>query len=141
MQNETNMRKLGNGRAEFVYKCVIEAKNYEGNISADYKSYVKKLPHLIRTNGLGNALAFIVSKPKNRAHDLIYKQLSRWLESGNNGCAVLRRGNDLLEFVVSQPSQIYRQLTSETLAFLNWVRRLAEGLIEEDKDVCHYQEG
>jgi len=145
MPNETNIRKLENGRAEFAYKCVEEAKKpdktkYRDNIAPDYKSYVKKIPVLIQTNGLGNTLAFIVSKGKthkpdepNNAYDLIYTQLSQWLRTADSVCAILPPKSDLLEFVISQPSAAYYQITAETLAFLNWLRRLAEGMIEGEK--------
>lgn len=143
MPNETTIKKLENGRAEFAYKCVEEARkpvpSYKSDLAGDYKSYAKKIPVLIQTNGLGNTLAFIKSKGKahdkknkNNAYDLIYDQLTKWLKTGNGGCAVILPENDLLQFVISQPSTVYRQITSETLAFLNWLRRLAEGILEGD---------
>lgn len=127
MSNETNIKKLENGRAEFAYKCVEEAKTY-----SDYKSYVKKVPVLIQTNGLGNTLAYMVSKGK--AYDLIYQHLTSWLKKEECGCITLPDQIKLLEFVVSQPSIVYRQVTTECLALLNWLRRLAEGMIEGDGD-------
>ncbi len=127
MSNETNIKKLENGRAEFAYKCVVEAKTY-----SDYKSYVKKVPVLIQTNGLGNTLAYMVSKGK--AYDLIYQHLTSWLSKEECGCKALPDHTDLLEFVVSQHSIVYRQITTECLALLNWLRRLAEGMIEGDDD-------
>jgi CRISPR-associated protein Cmr5 len=125
MPNETNMKKLENGRAEFAYKCVEAIKT-----SSDYKSYVKKVPVLIQTNGLGNTLAYMVSKGK--AYDLIYQHLMSWLSKEECGCKALPDHTDLLAFVVSQPSMVYRQITTECLALLNWLRRLAEGMIEGD---------
>lgn len=135
MSNETNIKKLENGRAEFAYKCVEEAKkpapNYK-NRQSDYRSYIKKVPVLIQTNGLGNTLAYMVSKGK--AYDLIYQHLTSWLSKEECGCKALPDHTDLLEFVVSQPSMVYRQVTTECLAFLNWLRRLAEGMIKGDDD-------
>jgi CRISPR-associated protein Cmr5 len=127
MPNETNIKKLENGRAEFAYKCVAEVKT-----CSDYKSYVKKVPVLIQTNGLGNTLAYMVSKGK--AYDLIYEHLTSWLSKEECGCKALPDHTDLLEFVVSQPSMVYRQVTTECLALLNWLRRLAEGMIEGEDD-------
>lgn len=140
MQNETNIKKLENGRAEFAYACVEKAKKPDSNKyvykPAEYKSHVKKIPVLIQTNGLGNTLAYLISKgktndPKN-AYNLIYEQISEWLRSDSTGCALLPQDKDLLKFVISRSSPIYRQITTETLAFLNWLRRLAEGLIAGD---------
>ena len=135
MPNDTNMKKLENGRAEFAYKCVEEVNipdpNYK-NKQSDYKSYVKKVPVLIQTNGLGNTLAYMLSKGK--AYDLIYQHLTNWLSKEECGCTALLDGTDLLKFVVSQSSMVYRQITTECLALLNWLRRLAEGMIEGDDD-------
>ena len=146
MTAETIIKKLENGRAEFAYRCVNEAKQpdtskYKENISSDYKAYIKKISPLVMTNGIGNTLAYIVSKgkahnkkEKNNAYDLIYAQLSAWLSNENNGCILLPSDTYLLEFIISQPSTVYRQITTETLAFLNWLRRLSEGMIEGDED-------
>ena len=127
MPNETNMKKLENGRAEFAYKCIVEVKS-----SSDYKSYVKKVPVLIQTNGLGNTLAYMVSKGKT--YDLIYQHLTSWLSKEECGCVALPEHTDLLKFIVSQPSVVYRQITTECLVLLNWLRRLAEGMLEGDDD-------
>jgi len=127
MTKETNIKKLENGRAEFAYKCVVAVKT-----CSDYKSYVKKVPVLIQTNGLGNTLAYMVSKGK--AYDLIYQHLTSWLSKEECSCKALPDHTDLLEFVVSQPSMVYRQVTTECLALLNWLRRLAEGMIKGGDD-------
>ena len=139
MPNETNIKKLEGGRAEFAYNSVVAAK--EKAFAKGYKSYAKKIPALIQTNGLGNTLAFIVSKgkrnnpqEKNNAYDLIYDQISEWMRSGNNACALLPKNTDLLDFVITQPSTVYRQITTETLAFMSWLKRLADGLIEGEAD-------
>jgi CRISPR-associated protein Cmr5 len=135
MGNETNIKKLESGRAEFAYICVVAAKGKP--FAKEFKSYVKKIPPLIQTNGLGNTLAFIFSKrkhnspqEKDNAYDLIYEQLSKWLSRGDSACALLPNGEDLLNFAIKQPSPVYRQMTTETLAFMNWLKRLADGLIE-----------
>jgi CRISPR-associated protein Cmr5 len=142
MGNKTNTKKLESGRAEFAYECVLAARGKkEKAFAKDYKSYVKKISPLIQTNGLGNTLAFIVSKrkhnnpqEKDNAYDLIYEQLSKWLRSGDSACALLPNGEDLLKFAIRQPSPIYRQITTETLAFMTWLKRLADGLIEGEAD-------
>jgi len=143
MPNGTNMKKLENGRAEFAYACVEKAKNPDlskyAYKTSEYKSYAKKALVLIQTNGLGNTLAFIISKSKTKdqkttAWGLIYEQLSEWLESDSTGCTLLTEDSDLLKFVISQPSSVYRQITTEVMAFMNWLKRLADGMIEGGED-------
>lgn len=91
-----------------------------------YKSHVKKLAPLIKTNGLGNTIAFIYSN--DEAYQKIYKQLEYWLKEEKE----LINKDTLLEEVVSTDSKNYRQLTKETLALLNWWRRFVDGMIEDE---------
>jgi CRISPR-associated protein Cmr5 len=70
MEKETIITKLEKGRAEFAYKCAEEGKKIISKTQIDgewyeddkYKSYVKKIPSMILSNGLGQTLAFVVSK-------------------------------------------------------------------------------
>jgi len=157
MIKESIITKLEGGRAEFAYKCAkqgkeiikkteIEGKYYEDN---KYKSYVKKLPSMILTSGLGQTLAFIVSKkqkeknkqppgteenPKN-AYDLIYQQLTEYLKSETSArISMPKDKTDLVEWVISLNSQEYRYVTEEVLAFLNWLQKFAEGMIETEEE-------
>jgi len=148
MAEETKIQGIESGRAKFAWECAQKGKKistkktkigeelYEDK---NYKSYVKRLPELIKTNGLGAAFAFVFSKrqkdptkPKN-AYDLIYKQIEEWLSKEDNkhlwsGC---NSSNELIEKIISCNSSSYRAFTIEVLAFLNWLRRFAEGLIED----------
>ncbi len=126
---ERIIQNLENQRAEFALECVKKAG--QKNFRTEYKSHVKKIPVLIKTNGLGNTLAYVLSKRSNsKAYDLIYQQLSKWLHKPEISCEVLPAQADLLTFVVAQPTSIYRQITTETLALLTWFKRLADGMIE-----------
>lgn len=148
-EKETLIYQLEKGRAEIAYKCVLEVKeNYSSNrsIQSDYRSYVKKIPQMILSNGLGQTLVFIVSKkqkekskdqpgsennPKN-AYDLIYKQLIEYMKSEHTaGIQMPQDKTELVEWVISCNSTEYRYITQEILAFLNWLRRFVEGMIEE----------
>ncbi len=154
------INKLENGRAAFAYKCAEEGKaiykpderknenQIDGIYYKDdkYKSYVKNIPMLIKTNGLGATLAFINSKgvkkikngknpgekenPKN-AYDLVYHQLTEWFKKEENPMSF--KVEELVKDLCEMDSQQYRAMTKETLAFFNWLRRFAEGLIEGDE--------
>jgi CRISPR-associated protein Cmr5 len=134
---ETVINKLERGRAEFAYKCVSEAINtLEGKKKKEYRSYTRKIPTMILTNGLGQTLAFIVAKRENgNAYDLIYKQLTEYMKSESTvRIQMPKNKEDLLEWVIFCDSQKYRYITEELLAFLNWLKRLAEGMIEEEEE-------
>lgn len=155
--SETLVTKLERGRAEFAYRCALEGKNIMSGSKVDnewyrddkYKSYVKKIPSMILSNGLGQTIAFIVAKrkkendkrkpgtkdnPKN-AYDLIYKQLTDYLRSNSTTRINITDKAELIEWVISLPSAQYRYLTEEVLAFLNWLKKFAEGLIETEEGV------
>ncbi|CUT01625.1 type III-B CRISPR module-associated protein Cmr5 [Candidatus Kryptobacter tengchongensis] len=155
-ENEALITKLEKGRAEFAYRCALEGKSILQKIEINgefyeddkYKSYVKKIPSMILTNGLGQTLAFICAKrkkekdkkkpgsegnPKN-AYDLIYKQLTDYLKSDSTArIRMPENQNELIEWVISLDSYNYRYVTEEVLAFLNWLRKFAEGMIETEE--------
>ena len=125
------INKLENGRAEFAYKCAEEGSKLPKK--KEYKSYVKKIPMLIKTNGLGATVAFIFSKRKNDKGDtynLIYKQISDWFKNEKNPFKF--EFSELTKDICDINSQEYRAITTETLALFTWLRRFAEGLIQGD---------
>jgi len=130
------IRGIEQGRASFAYKKVEEAREQLGEAAQKYKSYVKKIPMYIKTNGLGATLAFIKSKflPKNgdKVYELIYQQLGEWLKRDDK--ELVPADEDLTLAVISMNSTEYRAVTNELLAMLNWLRRFADGLIEGEAD-------
>jgi len=111
----------------------IERKviDYYKKLNENYRSYAKKLPQMILSNGLGQSLAFIFSKKKDgNAYDLLYKHISEYMESDNTIRISKDKEKDIVEWVISLDSLTYRYATEEILVFLNWLRRFAEGMIE-----------
>ncbi len=94
----------------------------------NYKSYVKKVPMYILTNGLAATFAFAKSKNKV-AWDIIYYQTQEWLRRTGK-----IEKDDLMEGILALNSQKYRIATKETLALFSWLRRFAEGLIEGEEN-------
>ncbi|MCX7874625.1 MAG: type III-B CRISPR module-associated protein Cmr5 [Melioribacteraceae bacterium] len=117
-------------KAEFAYNCARNASN----LGKEYKSYVKKLPMLIKTNGLGATFAFMFSK-KNKDEgkywNAIGKNIYDWLKDQNKIDANKIKSFDELVMELNQMSSIkYRNLTAEVISFLSWLKRFADGLIE-----------
>lgn len=124
------IKGIEQGRAAFAYKCVKEVlEKFDQDVRGKYKSYAKKLPSMIKANGLGQAFAFVKSKSKGeKAYGILYDQTSDWLRQKQ-----LRGDGELIEQIVNLPSEEYRQWTAEVLSLFNWLRRFADGLIEEEK--------
>lgn len=152
MPNITTVKGIEQKRADYAYQSALEAKSSQENAlqigtdfykSKNYKSYAKKIPMLVKSNGLGATFAFILSKkakenkervpagqrnnPKN-AYDLIYKQTAEWINSKYPFTG------DFSAFIVTQNSNEYRVITNEIIAFFTWLRRFAEGLIEGEDE-------
>ncbi|GAB4418566.1 MAG: hypothetical protein Kow00106_14610 [Anaerolineae bacterium] len=87
----------------------------------EYGSLVRGFAAMIRQDGLGPALAFLAAKGKEH-HRALSGHLSRWVlpQMGASG------STDLLQWLLSQDSATYRLAASETLAYLNWLKRFAE---------------
>lgn len=99
-------------------------------LGSKYGTQARKLPALIQINGLGQTLAFLKSKPDNKAMYKVYDHLSAW---------VMRRmgnGDDLLQAVTGWTSEEYRRATAEALAYALWLRRFAEakGWVESEEE-------
>ncbi len=116
------VKDLEKERAIFAYQCVEKANSDKG-LKDDYKSYVKKIPTMILTNGLGATFAFIYSKNGN-AYELIYTQTNEWLKKDDK--------KNLIDWIINLESSEHRAVTNEILALFGWLKRFADGMIEKD---------
>lgn len=152
----TTVKGIEQGRADYAYKCVLEGKNLNSPSKVDvaYKSYTRKIPTLIKTNGLGATFAFILSKSKKdetskgHAYERIYKQVDNWLRAETHGAfenifqftPKTRAINgqeqpiELVEALVQLNSSEYRAVTNEVITLFGWLKRFSEGLIDGEDD-------
>lgn len=136
----SNIKQLEGGRAAYAYKCAEEAAKESQEFARKYKNgVVRKIPMMIKTNGLGNTLAFARSKgdlngsDEKKAWGKVYKQITDWLEQHQNKYlleGIKDKKDDLVGNVIQLNSAQYRACTVEVLALFNWLRRFAEGLID-----------
>lgn len=107
-------------------------------LGENYRAVVRKAPAMIKTNGLGQMLAYLLAKEEKDAQALLstqpkeadgclYKHLEEWMLSAEAPIPWTRRSDDtLIERVIHEDSAIYRQATGEALAYLGWLKRFAE---------------
>ncbi|MBZ0181537.1 MAG: type III-B CRISPR module-associated protein Cmr5 [Melioribacteraceae bacterium] len=117
-------------KSEFAFNF---AKNASA-LGSNYKNYVKKLPMLIKTNGLGASFAFMFSKKykeEGKYWNQIGSDIYNWLKNQNkfDGNKV-KNFEELVAHLNTVNSIEYRMLTAEVLSFLTWLRRFADGLIK-----------
>lgn len=114
-------------RAEHSFAAL---NKFEGNKNDkdEMRSYIKKMPMLIKTNGLGQTLAFYFSKGKKDQHNKILDILADYFSK--NKLLTVRDAKSLMGEVVKINANEYRLITNETIAYLNWLRRFADGLLK-----------
>lgn len=135
-QEMTRGQTLEQERAGYALRRVREAladarkRDDPAKFLREYGSHVKRLPAMILTNGLGQALAFFLAKaegdlaePPGRA----YRDVAHWLkervytEAGSS--------QQVIEQLVSGSRQAYQQATEEALAVLNWFVRFVDAFL------------
>lgn len=127
----STIQKIEGGRASFAYEKVKQAIQNLHNLDDIklYASYLKRLPSMIHVNGLGQAMAFYYiksDKKSGKQYQFILDAITEWLHTKSD--LKLDPGKHLLESIVNLNSADYRRVTSETLAFLNWMRKFADGM-------------
>ena len=75
MSEITQRQRLEQGRAKHAYDAASAEKAKK---SKDYKQYAKKVPMLIKTNGLGATLAFMAAK--GGAYKTILEDIQGWIK-------------------------------------------------------------
>ncbi|WP_022854427.1 type III-B CRISPR module-associated protein Cmr5 [Thermodesulfatator atlanticus] len=129
-------RMLEQQRAREASLAVAEAK--EKTKFSEYVSLVKKFPALVVRNGLGPAVAFLLSKGKGKnrnSHALLARQLEDWLCRKAPHSPFKGKDLSLIEAIAKGSSQEYLMVSREALAYLKWLKLLAsaEGKDEKEK--------
>ena len=123
-QSQTNLRDLDRNRANSAWENISKVDS----TNTEYGRLAREMPTMIQVNGLAQTLAFLKAKKKQH-HLLIFEHLSGWV------CNQLNFQNgDLLDNVIKIESQEYRRTTSESLAYLQWLKRFAEAAIDKKDD-------
>jgi CRISPR-associated protein Cmr5 len=119
-------------RAKAAWADVHAVDQKSPDVKRKYRGLVLKLPVMILTNGLGQAMAFLNSKGKrdtNDPHQIVYSHLQNWLFHEVRWTGASQPG--LIEWIFTTTSETYRHATTEVLSYLNWLRRFAEAVLPE----------
>lgn len=114
---------LDQRRAAHAWKAITDLKSED---AAEYGREAKKLPVRIQTAGLGQALAFLCAKAKDRKPSLkkLHEDLGDWVIKKRPIRAT--DPQSLLLSVVHGDADFFRRATDEALAYLQWLNRFAE---------------
>ncbi|MCV6588560.1 MAG: type III-B CRISPR module-associated protein Cmr5 [Marinobacterium sp.] len=104
----------------------------------ELKSYLRRMPVMIQTNGFGQTLAFYYSKKSSSsAYGAIYQLLEQWL---CDKCPrAIYNGRDyeapvLLTALTAGSQASYMQASAEARTLLVWAKKFADALLGETED-------
>ena len=121
------MRTLGQKRAEFALNRVLEiTKNLNEKAKKDFKSFSAGAPSMILRNGYGQALAFWLSKKKEKQLNL-FDILMEWLSYDNgkdikNAFASKKERKEFIKELSEMEQSKYLAAQKESLSLLEWVK-------------------
>src|SRR3990170_2581782 len=97
-------------RAKAAWKEIQKVDQMVPDKKRKYRGLVLKLPVVILTNGLGQALAFLKSKgsgDKSNPHEIVYDHLQGWLFTEIRWSGASQP--TLIERILNTKSETYRQ--------------------------------
>lgn len=108
---------------KYASSAYEKVSNVPNDQKSKYKTMTDKLPVLIHSAGLAQALAFVDAKANSsneQAWKLLLNHLATTIEMDKNLLLERSRKAELAE---------YMKLTRDVLAALSWYKRFAQGLL------------
>lgn len=120
----------------FAKKIYEQVDEYHNNpLKADkekYESMAHKLPILVRTAGLTQALAFVDSRKEEPFRDLLEHLAQVVAECDREQLLEQSRNAELQEYIY---------LTRKTMLALKWYKRFAQSVLEDEATEADGKEG
>ncbi len=120
------MRTKEQIRSEFALNK-IEQK-FNGRVAKDTANFIVGMPTMILTNGLGQSLAFLLSK-SDQKHKVVFDIIKEWLTIENSNLSANSDIGFLGRFSTIEQKK-YLEAQNEALAMLNWLKRYARAFEE-----------
>lgn len=143
LSENSRIIELNRKRAGVSYNNLKEYLNMDSidkTSKNKMKSYCRKLPVLIKTNGLLAALSFLKGKSKVKKEDgkegkNEYFYIYSWIESWLNSMEYISEGeidNDknIIEKIINANSTNYSIYTKEAIEISIWYKRHVEAMIK-----------
>jgi CRISPR-associated protein Cmr5 len=93
----------------------------------DYENLAKSVPALVMNSGLVQTMAFLEDKGRNRGrpHGQLAKQLRAWICQRYPAAFPSDEYSRFMDRLVATDPGLFREITTEAMAWLRWVRQLA----------------
>ena len=132
-QPATKLRTMDQERAEYALNKITEIEQGSDNTrKEEMRRYITGLPALIRTNGLGQALAFYRTKGQGSNHEAIYHLVGTWLCSAESKGRIFSEHADVLTAITRSDVHPYMAAQNEALALLEWLKKFAVAMLEAE---------
>lgn len=134
----TTARTVEQQRAAFALECVLAAST--GDKGKEYGRWVRRLPAMIMQNGMGQALAFLLSDTEgknDKPSGHVYDDLAAWLTEKRkiyDAAPSSDRAGKLLKPMMVGGRGQYMAATEEVQALLAWLKRFCDAYGLKGKD-------
>lgn len=130
----SRIKNINQARAKFTYQEVKKVNDWakeDAEKKKEFKSHVKDIPMMIKTNGLAATYAFVFSKQKkdNKDYKAIMDITKSWLVDEQK-LFKLENNKGFHETLMSLDQYQYRMAAREIIALFTWLKRYADGLIQ-----------
>jgi len=126
------MANLEQQRAQLAYDHVSQVKDCPEADRKKYATLVHKLPALISSAGLCQALHFVETRPESQR--VLLEHLGRQLMRIDPN---IRTTELLLKAVRTAELTTYLRLTREAAACASWYRRMVQGVLKLEAGDCN----
>lgn len=110
-------------RAKYALEAIESLMEGNGKLSKELATFIVGMPNMILSNGLGQTMAFLLSKGGGKYRQ-VYESMKGWLVENKN---ISNKGSDIA--FLTQFNEIdqaaYLKAQRETLRFLEWFKRYA----------------
>lgn len=111
-------------RAEYALKKIESM--YANGVDEDNANFITGAPTLILTNGIGQSIAFLLSKAeRDNKQDKVFRIIREWLEREIAGLRNAASNMEFLQRFSGLAMLDYLRAQDETLRMLAWLKRYA----------------
>jgi CRISPR-associated protein Cmr5 len=140
--NEAGRRRtLEQERAAFALARVEQLEKL-GDKAKEAAMYIRKLPAMTFTNGLGQALAFLLAKTENNGNfnpaRQVYLIVADWLIERKIYSA---EPAELIRTIMANDRYQYQLAQEETWALLDWLKKFVDALLPKEEPVSAMAQG
>jgi CRISPR-associated protein Cmr5 len=140
MNEAEGRRTLEQERAAFALDQV-ELLQKQGDIAKEAAMYIRKLPAMIFTNGLGQSLAYLLAKTNGNMElpaGQVYEILATWLTEKRK--IYCEKQGGLLKIMMETDRYKYQLAQEEAWALLEWLKKFADAFLPKEESESEPEE-